>query len=131
MALKFTRVKPVQFLKAFWPIEVTEAGMVSVPMKPVHSENMLAGMRCTLLPMVSVPPQPSNGLSSPETSAQLMALNFTCVKPVQLLKALKPIEVTPVPMFNVPVKPVQLRKAPPCIVVTELGMLSEPVKSVQ
>ena len=81
--------------------------------------------------MVRLPPQPSKGLSVYSTFAHLMALYFTCVKPSSDSQTLAPIEVTPVPMVNVPLKLWHQPKALSPIVVTELGMVSEPSKPSQ
>ena len=80
--------------------------MVRFPVKPVHSKNMSSGILCTPLTMMSVPPQPSKGLSAElPKSAQLKAPYLTVEKPLQFLKALAPIEVTEFGMVRLPVKP--------------------------
>ena len=63
-------------------------------------------------------------------SGMLGMLTFKPLK-VQSWKALMPIEVTELPMVNVPLNPVHPAKAVSPIVVTELGMVSEPVKPLQ
>ena len=56
---------------------------------------------------------------------------FKFVKPLQSVKAWKPIEVTAFGMVSEPVKPLQEQKVILPMVVTELGMVNEPVKPLQ
>ena len=66
-----TMVKPLQFLKALLPIEVTFSRMVSVPVNPVQFLKAQPSIEVTKRGRVNEP-----------------------VNPVQPLKALRPISVT-------------------------------------
>ena len=99
-------VKPVP-IKAPVPIEVTELGMASEPVRPVQSVKATSPIVVTELPSD---------------------------KPVKLMqkpKAPSPIVVTELGMFNEPVKPVQPMKAEVPIVVRELPRVNELLKLLQ
>ena len=88
---------PVRLLQpenAVDPIDVTELGIVSVPVRPLNSWKAYAGIFVTLLPMFSVVTEVHPEKQVPEPiSVQLVALKFTVLSPLQFLKAKPPMEV--------------------------------------
>ena len=110
-----TLVKPLQPKNALQPISVTELGMVTL-VKPLQPKNAYQPIEVTELGIIVF----LHPLINVFVSVSIMALQFAresytelplstfmLVKPLQLLNAYQPIEVTELPMMTL-VKPVHL-----------------------
>ena len=103
-----TLVKPLQSENASLPIEVTELGII-VFLHPLI--NMFVAVSIMALQF------------SRESYTELPLSTFMLVKPLQLLNAMWPIEVTELGMVTL-VKPLQPQNASSPISLTELPMVT-------
>ena len=127
-----TEVKPLQFWKALLPMEVTELGIVT-EVNPLQKKKAASPMEVTELGiMVFRQPAISLFFAVSITALQLPLLSYVLfpdsttmeVKPLQLLKALSPMEVTELGIVT-EVKPRHPSKAHLPMEVTELPIVTE------
>ena len=127
-----TEVKPLQFRKALSPMEMTELG-ITTEVKPLQPSKAASPMEVTELEiMVFRHPAISVFVAVSIMALQLFRLSYAVfpdsttmeVKPLQLLKALSPMEVTELGIVT-EVKPRHPSKAHLPMEVTELPIVTE------